>query len=851
MNATSVTGIGAGIDCVRQQVIDYLRLIALFIFPVFIVVYVILYLVDHRIYLATLGEEDYLEQLSVINLLFSSAVAFVIAFSIRRHPRSYSWFFLAFGAACFVFAMEEINWGQRIVGVETPDFFRQHSDQSDINLHNLMQGLLDIRTKDIAGIVLLLYGGILPFFAGWPRLAALLRRFRFVVPPRFLTLGFILGATLMLDVPTTDEEELGEFLFSLCFVLFMLYELAVNLSDRDAQRALDWLHRIRRDHMRAFQTALPGALTLVAFGVSLWGIGARPLYLEEAALAFWAQAPLAEIREVAWQHVVSEPVIWLLLLRVWTSLAGQSEFALRFLPALAGTLGVVLVWKWLETLRVHWVVHTLITLALMLSPVLLFYSQHTVAHNFTVVFAPLSILIVAKRLTQRISPRWLAAWVLANWVMVVLNPYTVAVLVGELVWLAVVLIRRGGLAWPKSLWVGSAFLISLIPPAGRLWWPAAEGVPAVSILRTGGALQAERWSWAGVQMARLLQGQPLARIYDGLAHPMIALAVSLGLVVLLLLMAVAAVYLWRKGRGLGVAAMALLFGMILWGSIMHYYRLERNEFREVATYLETHAQPDHGVLLQVPQQVFPLRYYLGESAHLIPVPEIDLAPNAPAWEAIPQVVPEVQDDQLLDALQQHPALWLVHFEDRTVDPNAFVRHFLTAVAHHTDCVIWPSMEVCGFVSPMSTLAAQAIPLDAAYGSDLRLDSVEITLPQESASNLPYLLVTLYWQALESPPTDYKISLRLADEMGAVLAQQDDLLVGPLLPPSTWAAGDNHIGHMALPLPADLPAGSYQVLALVYDGATGAPVDVQTAAAASDSLLPLTWLAYDRAAWSHE
>src|SRR5690606_33427048 len=149
----------------------------------------------------------YLEQVSVVNFLISSALAFTIVSSVRRNTRSSPWFFLAFGAACFVFAMEEINWGQRVVGVATPDFFRQHSDQNDINLHNLMQGLLGIRTQEIAGIVLLIYGGILPFFALQPRLAGWLRRVQLFVPPRFLTLGFILGATLMLDVPTTDEEE--------------------------------------------------------------------------------------------------------------------------------------------------------------------------------------------------------------------------------------------------------------------------------------------------------------------------------------------------------------------------------------------------------------------------------------------------------------------------------------------------------------------------------------------------------------------------------------------------------------------------------------------------------------------
>lgn len=844
MSSTPAARIETNRGDVRQQAIHYLRLIALLIFPLFIVVYIVLYLVDRNMYLATLGEEDYLEQLTVVCFILSGAVAFVIFAHLRRTSAPYPWFFLAFGIACIVFAMEEINWGQRIVGVETPEFFSQHSDQNDINLHNLMQGLLDIRTKDIAGIVLLLYGGILPFFASQPRLAGLLRRFGAVVPPRFLTLGFILGATLMLDVPTTDEEELGEFLFSLCFLIFMVYEACIHLPEQTVGRGLDRAYRL-------LALALPVALALVAFGVQLWGIATRPLYLEEAALAAWAQAPLAGITGGGWQSSVPEPVVWLTILRGWTALAGQSEFALRFLPAAAGTLNVLLFWKLLAHLRVQWVVRALVTLALMLSPFLLFYSQHSLAHNFTLLFALLSLLIAAKQIAPGVSRRGLAAWILANWLMLAFNPYTVLVLVGELLWLMVGPLRRGTHARPAMLWVGGAFLVSLLPAAVWLWWPAAHDFASATLLARSG-LEPGQWGLVWEQAARLLQGKPAADIYRGLAHPLHSVVFSIALLALFTAGALAVVYVWRRSLRLGVTAMALVLGLILWGSILHYYRPQRNEFREVATYLETYASPDHGILLQIPQQVYALRYYLGEAAHLIPVPEIDLMPTTPGWAAFPLVVPEIQDDQILDGLQRHPALWLVHFEDRTIDPHGFVRNFLGTVGHHTGCVVWPTMEVCGFISPHSILDAREITLDARFGDGLLLERVALSLPEETTSAMPYLLFTLQWIASQQPATDYKISLRLVDEAGTVLAQQDDLLVGPLLPPTTWPPGETQTGHMALHLSPDLAPGRYQAQALAYDGATGAPVEVQTADGAPDSpLLTVAHLAYDQGVWSHD
>ena len=50
----------------------------------------------------------------------------------------------------------------------------------------------------------------------------LFRRIRLVVPPPALVLGFLLGSFLAwADWPTGREEELGEFLFALCFALLV------------------------------------------------------------------------------------------------------------------------------------------------------------------------------------------------------------------------------------------------------------------------------------------------------------------------------------------------------------------------------------------------------------------------------------------------------------------------------------------------------------------------------------------------------------------------------------------------------------------------------------------------------
>ncbi len=45
--------------------------------------------------------------------------------------------FLLIGVLCFFVCMEEISWGQRIIGIETPEVLSTINTQNEINLHNL------------------------------------------------------------------------------------------------------------------------------------------------------------------------------------------------------------------------------------------------------------------------------------------------------------------------------------------------------------------------------------------------------------------------------------------------------------------------------------------------------------------------------------------------------------------------------------------------------------------------------------------------------------------------------------------------------------------------------------------
>lgn len=139
----------------------------------------------------------------------------------------------------FFVAGEEVSWGQRIFGLENPEFFETYNIQKEITWHNLPAVQ---RRAHIAYILIGLYGALM-----WLPVALLrLRRFRVidgVVPAWYLSSSFLfvalLQTTLAYVVPRAAvafdiewlkigvffvgrDQELAELFLSLGFLLFVL-----------------------------------------------------------------------------------------------------------------------------------------------------------------------------------------------------------------------------------------------------------------------------------------------------------------------------------------------------------------------------------------------------------------------------------------------------------------------------------------------------------------------------------------------------------------------------------------------------------------------------------------------------
>ncbi|MBL0702334.1 MAG: hypothetical protein JJV91_02510 [Desulfosarcina sp.] len=84
-------------------------------------------------------EDCFTEWLGVVALISCAFLYFYRLFTIKFSKGKKFFLCLLFSGLIFLFgAGEEISWGQRIFHIETPEFFKKHNAQQEMNLHNLV-----------------------------------------------------------------------------------------------------------------------------------------------------------------------------------------------------------------------------------------------------------------------------------------------------------------------------------------------------------------------------------------------------------------------------------------------------------------------------------------------------------------------------------------------------------------------------------------------------------------------------------------------------------------------------------------------------------------------------------------
>jgi hypothetical protein len=608
---------------------------------------------------------------------------------------------------------------------------------------------------------------------------------------------------------------------------------------------------------------LLGALIVIAFGLRVFRLGTQSLWGDEAFSVFRAYESLGEIT-AAVPREGTLPPLYYYLLHFWIPLAGSTETAVRFLSLWFGVISIPLFYLLVRRLLGDAIAFTAAVLAT-LSPFWIYYAQETRTYAQTNAFVVLALYLLLRASTAD-GPsvwRWWSAYAAAATLALYSYYFAGFVLAVAVLWLLVVQRGRRVLLVPCIL-AQVAVLAALAPliiyTASSLLGLARSvergGVPIGTILdhltrvfSYGTSIEPQRaWPFVVVAVALVLTGvasmpRSTAAFWGmALVGPVIAIYVisfvphngweryfMTASPAWYALMA-SGVVAWTRGRPAGIAlrsirgaraastgiaaaaGVAILAGISI--SLQHYYfdpAFWRYDLRDADRRVETPPTSDVAVIVNGPRNYPSFFYYFQKR---IP------------WAELPCTCPTTSDTvRILSAMAaRYRGLWLVKYHPQDYDPNGLVEVWLDEHAYQAS-LTWVENVTYSFYlteDPRSAQTVASFPVERTFGADVTLETYRASITH--AQGADYLLVTLTWRALRTPPENLRVFAHLIDAGGHRVSQRDHYPVADLRPAWTWRAGDRMVDRFALRLPpAPIGRGLQLVVGLYRPDGSRLPV----------------------------
>lgn len=134
-------------------------------------------------------------------------------------------------------------------------------------------------------------------------------------------------------------------------------------------------------------------------------------------------------------------------------------------------------------------------------------------------------------------------------------------------------------------------------------------------------------------------------------------------------------------------------------------------------------------------------------------------------------------------------------------------------------ISYPAVGQVKLAPTGESVSGPAVPVEAAFEGGVRLRGYDLGGDRSPGGEAA---LTLYWAASGPLPADYTVFVHVydpADEPNT-LAQGDGPPHAGRYPTGWWAAGETIVDAHTIPLPADLPPGTYHIRVGFYDPATG-------------------------------
>jgi uncharacterized membrane protein len=625
-------------------------------------------------------------------------------------------------------------------------------------------------------------------------------------------------------------------------------------------------------------------LLLLALGLRLYRLDYQSLWWDEGHSIFVATHSIAAIPTLPAMDV--HPPLYFAMLNVWMGLAGDSEFSLRFLSVIFNMLTVALFWRFghrltaLPAARLPMAV--VATTFAAIAPVYVTFSQEVRGYSLFTLLAFGSTYFLWRVLAgyyhhRRIDWQSFAAYVFLTAATLYTHYFTLFLLLFQnTVWLAWGIIKIRQVKYFAG-WVAAQVLVLLLfVPQLTLAFRQVTGYANPNLLPPGpGYFVAHSWqaytagltidpgpgqwstwiiavllmvTWTIVLITRRPSGRFLAAFAFLLAWLLIPLAAYF--VVLqqrpsfeprYLIVVTPAIYL-LLAAGLGqlyaqpseVARpanrlLAILFtvavALALLTGLFQYYNNDtytKDDSAGVVRWLAEETTSRDIVFVDVPH---PFHYY---------VDRLDiLAPTRYLFVDIHTAAVILNSE----AAGRERLFWIT-WRGSDTDPRGVIPYLAEKAGQLAGQRDFKGYRATWFdLDPAATfsLPAQLTPADITFGDVIRLDGIAHN--QTRSADEP-VWATLHFSLLRDTDVNYRVSVRLRDEAGQVVAQQDnDLLNDRHARTAAWPSYDADLNQTInvylLPLPPDTSPGTYQLEAVLYNAEPPYPSEGVSGQATAD------------------
>ena len=279
-----------------------------------------------------------------------------------------------------------------------------------------------------------------------------------------------------------------------------------------------------------------------------------------------------------------------------------------------------------------------------------------------------------------------------------------------------------------------------------------------------------------------------------------------------------------------VVAGTALFAVISVYSLYSYHwsplYQKSPDWRALADYLETETQRDDVIILNYPDPTFSY-YYDGVAASFI-LPRGFLTKETRAETA----------ETLRVLAEKYSRIWFYPLQDVRWDNEGFVESWLDRhgrLLEQRDIFgfrwLIYSLDLVSAEQAQHSLAFRLGPSVWLRGFDsgvVRDDELPNILAQPGKA----LHLTLYWEAVEPVETSYTVFVHLVDAHDRIWSQRDSLPQGGDFPTDAWFPEDVIVDPYSILVPVDAPPGDYQLVAGMYEPTIGQRLPVFDAQGAS-------------------